>query len=108
MIAGIQKLTLLDYPGKVACTVFTAGCQLRCPFCHNASLVLPEKFGATLPTEEFFAFLESRRGKLRAVCVSGGEPTMQGNFVLECMKLLHKAEMRTGIETSAPIRIDAE
>ena len=73
-------MTLLDYPGEIAATVFTGGCNFRCPFCHNASLVLPEKFGATLPTEEFFAFLESRVGKLRAVCVSGGEPTMQGDL----------------------------
>jgi pyruvate formate lyase activating enzyme len=80
ILKGLQKLTLLDYPGEIAATVFTGGCNFRCPFCHNASLVLPEKFGATLPTEEFFAFLESRRGKLRAVCVSGGEPTMQGDL----------------------------
>ena len=80
ILKGLQKLTLLDYPGEIAATVFTGGCNFRCPFCHNASLVLPEKFGATLPTEEFFAFLESRKGKLRAVCVSGGEPTMQGDL----------------------------
>ena len=81
VLKGLQKLTLLDYPGEIAATAFTGGCNFRCPFCHNASLVLPDKFGATLPTEEFFAFLESRRGKLRAVCVSGGEPTMQGDLV---------------------------
>lgn len=80
ILKGLQKLTLLDYPGEIAATVFTGGCNFRCPFCHNASLVIPEKFGETLPTEEFFAFLESRRGKLRAVCVSGGEPTMQGDL----------------------------
>lgn len=76
MIKGLQKLTLLDYPGEIAATVFLGGCNLRCPFCHNASLVLPEKFGETLPEEEFFDFLKSRQGKLRAVCVSGGEPTL--------------------------------
>ncbi len=76
MIKGLQKLTLLDYPGETAATVFLGGCNLRCPFCHNASLVLPEKFGETMPDGEFFSFLESRRGKLRAVCVSGGEPTL--------------------------------
>ena len=81
ILKGLQKLTLLDYPGEIAATVFTGGCNFRCPFCHNASLVLAEKFGATLPTEEFFAFLESRRGKLRAVCVSGGEPTLQGDLL---------------------------
>ena len=80
ILKGLQKLTLLDYPGEIAATVFTGGCNFRCPFCHNASLVLPERFGETLPTEAFFAFLESRKGKLRAVCVSGGEPTMQGDL----------------------------
>lgn len=75
-IMGLQKLTLLDYPGKMACTVFTGGCNFRCPFCHNASLVIPSKFGAVMPTEEFFAFLERRRGILQGVCVSGGEPTL--------------------------------
>ncbi len=76
MIKGLQKLTLLDYPGETAATVFLGACNLRCPFCHNASLVIPEKFGDTIPNEAFFSFLESRKGKIRAVCVSGGEPTL--------------------------------
>lgn len=76
VLKGLQKLTLLDFPGKMAATVFTGGCNLRCPFCHNASLVIPEKFGATIPEEEFFAFLDKRRGILEGVCVSGGEPTL--------------------------------
>lgn len=75
-IMGLQKLTLLDYPGKLACTVFTGGCNFRCPFCHNASLVIPAKFGGAMPTDEFFDFLEKRRGILQGVCVSGGEPTL--------------------------------
>ena len=75
-IMGLQKLTLLDFPGKLACTVFTGGCNFRCPFCHNASLVIPSKLGAAMPTDEFFAFLEKRRGMLSGVCVSGGEPTL--------------------------------
>ena len=77
LLKGLQKLTLLDYPGKIACTVFTGGCNFRCPFCHNASLVIPEKFGVTIPEEELFSFLEKRRGVLEGVCVSGGEPTLQ-------------------------------
>ncbi len=81
MIKGLQKLTLLDYPSKIAATVFLGGCNLRCPFCHNASLVLPEKFGDTISDEEFFAFLESRKGRLQGVCVSGGEPTLYPNIV---------------------------
>ncbi len=76
MIKGLQKLTLLDFPGVVAATVFLGGCNLRCPFCHNAALVIPEKFGETISDGEFFSFLESRKGKLRGVCISGGEPTL--------------------------------
>ena len=78
IIKGIQKLTLLDFPGRVACTIFTAGCNFRCPFCHNASLVLgADTPTGTIPTEELFAFLEARRGRLTGICISGGEPTLQ-------------------------------
>ncbi len=78
IIKGIQKLTLLDFPGRVACTIFTAGCNFRCPFCHNASLVLSaDTPTGTIPTEELFAFLEARRGRLTGICISGGEPTLQ-------------------------------
>lgn len=78
LLKGIQKLTLLDFPGKMACTVFSGGCNFLCPFCHNASLVIGERVreSATLPEEEFFAFLKKRRGILEGVCVSGGEPTL--------------------------------
>lgn len=77
-IGGMQKLTLLDYPGKVACTVFLSGCNLRCPYCHNPDLVLPERSrGAEIPEAEVLAYLERRRGKLDGVCVTGGEPTLQ-------------------------------
>ena len=75
-IGGLQKVTLLDYPGKVACTVFLPGCNLRCPFCHNPTLVLPDRATGGLSTEELLAFLETRRGKLDGVCVTGGEPTL--------------------------------
>ena len=75
-ISGIQKLTLLDYPGKCACTVFLAGCNLRCPFCHNASLVVGQA-PAAMEEGEFFAFLKKRRGLLDGVCVTGGEPTLR-------------------------------
>ncbi len=78
-LLGLQRLTLLDYPGRLACTVFTGGCNLRCPFCHNASLVLNS--GERISEEEFFDFLESRRARLDGVCVSGGEPTLQADLV---------------------------
>ncbi len=76
-ICGIQKLTLLDYPGKVACTVFMGGCNFRCPFCHNAELVVGGKTRQEIPEEEVLSFLEKRRGVLDGVCVSGGEPLLQ-------------------------------
>ncbi len=77
VIQGLQKLTLLDYPGQIACTVFTAGCNFRCPFCHNASLVIDTYNNENIPEEEFFSFLKKRRGILDGVCVSGGEPLIQ-------------------------------
>ncbi len=80
MISGMQKLTLLDYPGKVACTVFTAGCDLRCPFCHNASLALPERERDRLDTQELLAFLKKRRGVLDGVAVTGGEPLLNADI----------------------------
>ena len=76
MIAGLQKMTLLDFPGKVACTVFLQGCNYRCPFCHNSEL-LPRQGEPLMDTEAFLSFLKSRRGLLDGVCVSGGEPTLQ-------------------------------
>ena len=75
-IHGLQKVTLLDFPGCVACTVFTAGCNFRCPFCHNASLVLPELFPEPVREEDFFAFLQKRQGILDGVAVTGGEPLL--------------------------------
>lgn len=74
-IAGLQKTTLLDYPGKVACTVFLSGCNFRCPFCQNSE-ILTGSGGEQIPEEELFAFLERRRGILDGVCVSGGEPLL--------------------------------
>lgn len=76
-IAGLQKNTLLDYPGKIACTVFLAGCNLRCPFCHNPSLVLPSRAEPPAMGEDaLLAFLKKRRGLLEGVCITGGEPTL--------------------------------
>lgn len=77
VIQGLQKLTLLDYPEKVACTVFTAGCNFRCPFCHNASLVIDTYRNKAIPEEEIWKFLEKRKGVLDGVCVTGGEPLIQ-------------------------------
>jgi len=76
-LAGIQKLSLLDYPGLVACTLFTGGCNFRCPWCHNAGLVLPEQLPAEeTDPEEILRFLSRRQGVLDGVCVTGGEPLL--------------------------------
>ena len=75
-IRGIQKMTLLDFPGKIACTVFLGGCNFRCPYCHNASLVMPGGEADAISLEELLGFLHSRRGRLQGVCISGGEPTL--------------------------------
>lgn len=76
-IRGLTKLTLLDFPGHLACTVFTGACNFRCPYCHNAPLVLAPDTCPVISEEDFFHFLASRQGKLEGVCISGGEPTLQ-------------------------------
>ena len=78
-IEALQKLTLLDYPGKMAATVFTYGCNLRCPFCHNALLVTEDSDGGISP-EEVLSFLQKRKGMLEGVCVTGGEPLLQSDI----------------------------
>ena len=77
IIAGFQKLTLIDYPGKIACTVFLAGCNFSCPWCYSKELVLPEeiKKQPKISEKEFFDFLKKRKGLLEGVVVCGGEPT---------------------------------
>lgn len=74
---GLQKMTLLDFPGRVACTVFSCGCNFRCPFCHNAGLVLPDADRSMLMDQtEILAFLRKRQGLLDGVCLTGGEPLL--------------------------------
>ena len=75
-ICGLQKTTLLDFPGHVAATVFTGGCNFRCPFCHNSEL-LPGTVEAEYETGEVLDFLRKRKGILEGVCITGGEPTLQ-------------------------------
>lgn len=90
-ITGIQKLTLLDYPGTVACTMFTAGCNFRCPFCHNSGLVVPEQMdGTALSDDEIFEFLKKRKGVLDGVAITGGEPLLHADMpeFLERIKAL--------------------
>ena len=96
-ISGLQKLTLLDYPGKMACTVFTYGCNFRCGFCHNALLVTEEN-GDNISEDEFFAFLKKRQGILDGVCISGGEPTLQkdlSEFIAKIKDLGYSVKLDT-------------
>ena len=80
-LGGLQKMTLLDYPGKIACTVFTVGCMFRCPFCYNPELVLPEKIKPDAISEkDFFSFLDTRHGLIDGVVICGGEPTMHSDL----------------------------
>lgn len=89
-IYGLNKLTLLDFPGHLACTLFTGGCNFRCPFCHNASLVLPSAHPPALSEQEFFHFLHKRQGVLEGVCITGGEPTLSPElpeFIVQIRRL---------------------
>lgn len=85
-ISGLQKLTLLDFPGKTAATVFAPVCNFRCPFCHNADLVVGDENGAfpSVPEDEFFSFLDTRQGLLDGICITGGEPLLQPDIAAFC------------------------
>lgn len=76
-IHGFNKTTLLDYPGLVAATIFTGGCNLRCPFCQNADLVLNPSSQPVISEDEVLAHLSKRKGITKGVCITGGEPTLQ-------------------------------
>lgn len=81
LIGGFQRFSLIDYPGKICAIVFTQGCNLKCPYCHNPELVDPKLFAHPIPEADIFAFLQTRRGKLDAVEITGGEPTLQPDLI---------------------------
>lgn len=98
VIGGIQKFSTVDDPGYVVTGVFTVGCNMRCGYCHNPELVLPEQYAGGIPEEEFFEFLESRRGKLDGVFISGGEPTMHDDlpdFIRRCKTMGFRVKLDT-------------
>ena len=80
-IGGLQKVSLMDYPGKISAIIFTQGCNFRCPYCHNPELVDQKLYQPCLPEKDILAFLSTRRGKLEAVTITGGEPTLQDDLV---------------------------
>lgn len=99
-IGGLQKVTLIDYPGKIACTVFLIGCNFRCPWCYSSELVVPEKIKKQLKITEkdFFEFLKEKKGLLEGVVICGGEPTMQKDllkFIRKIKKLGYFVKLDT-------------
>ena len=92
-IGGLQKLTLIDFPGKLAGTVFLIGCPFRCPFCYNLELVMPELIekhaqrGHPISQKDFFNFLREKKGLLEGVCITGGEPTANSDLPDFCQKI---------------------
>ncbi len=87
--SGLEKLSLVDFDGVVACTLFTSGCNFRCGFCHNSPLVLKENLEEIIE-EEIFSYLEKRKHVIEGVCISGGEPTMEKNLPEFIQKLKQK------------------
>lgn len=100
-LGGLQKLTLLDFPGNVACTVFTVGCNFRCPFCHNSSLVLPGELHeeGVVSVEEFYQFLDKRKGRLDGVAITGGEPLLQPD-IEEFIRTIKEKGFKVKLDTN--------
>jgi pyruvate formate lyase activating enzyme len=99
LIGGIQTLTLIDYPGAIAATIFTLGCNFRCRFCHNPELVLMKKDTASLKEEEVFEFLQSRKEFLDGVCITGGEPTIHKDLP-EFIKKIKDLNLKVKLDTN--------
>jgi pyruvate formate lyase activating enzyme len=98
-IYGFNKLTLLDYPGHLAATIFLGGCNLRCPFCHNASLVTKLPTQIPISVDEIIDYLNKRRGILEGVCITGGEPTIY-NDLPELVKMIKKLDYNIKLDTN--------
>ena len=98
VFGGFQKLTLLDYPGKMACTLFTKGCNFYCPFCHNSFLVDKTDDAENISAEEVLSYLKKRQGILEGVCITGGEPLLNGgieDFIKEVKSLGYSVKLDT-------------
>lgn len=98
-IKGLQKTTLLDFPEKLACTVFTGGCNFRCPFCHNASLVLTPSKVENISEEDFFSYISKRKGMLDGVCITGGEPLLSPD-IEEFIKKIRSCGLLVKLDTN--------
>jgi len=106
-IKGLEKFAPLDFPGFISSTVFLAGCNFRCPFCHNADLVLRPEFLPTMPLDYFMSYLDSRQGWLEAICISGGEPLLQDDLEVLC-QVIKDRNLMVKVDTngSFPARLE--
>lgn len=107
-IGGLQKFTLLDYPGKIAAVVFTTGCNFRCPFCHNPEIVDPKQidYDKGIEEKEVLKFLESRINNLDGICITGGEPTLQiglADFIGKVKEMGFKIKLDTNASNSKAV-----
>ena len=113
IIKGIQKTSMVDFPGLLCATLFTPGCNLRCPFCHNAALVVGDGVDSKIDEEDLLYFLEGRKGRLDGVCITGGEPLLQKD-VLPFIKKIKAIGLKVKLDTNgffpAPLRelLDAD
>ena len=98
-IHGFQKMTLLDYPGKVACTIFTAGCNLRCPFCHNAFLVTQISNEREISKDEILEYISKRKKILDGVCITGGEP-LENSDIFDFLAQIKKEGFLVKLDTN--------
>ncbi|MFA5211125.1 MAG: anaerobic ribonucleoside-triphosphate reductase activating protein [Patescibacteria group bacterium] len=98
-IGGLQKTSLIDYPEKIAAIVFTQGCNFRCPYCHNPELVKKELFNQNISEKEIFDFLENKKGKLDAVSITGGEPTLQIDLY-DFIKKVKEMDFKVKLDTN--------
>ncbi|NLT52481.1 MAG: anaerobic ribonucleoside-triphosphate reductase activating protein [Ignavibacteria bacterium] len=97
-IAGIQKISLIDYPGNISTVLFTQGCNFRCIYCHNPQLVYPEFFQPIILLHDIFEYLEKRKNQIDAVVISGGEPTLHHDlpeFIIKIKKIGYKVKLDT-------------
>lgn len=98
-IKGLIKTSLVDYPGHLAATVFTGGCNMLCPFCHNGDLVLSPNEGEQISVDDFFHFIDQRKGVLDGICISGGEPTLQKDL-LEFLARIKAYGLKVKLDTN--------
>jgi len=101
-IGGLQRVSLIDYPGYISAIIFTQGCNFKCPYCHNPELVNPDLFRTPIKVSEVIDFLESRKGKLDAVSICGGEPTIQDN-VISFIRQIKKMGFAVKLDTNGSV-----